>query len=215
MGTVVSDLEGTLSTGETWKAVGRYLVAHGRRLRYMAFFAVHLPGALLAKAGLVDLYRFQAQWMTALARLLRGMTETELAQMAEEVVECDLWPGRRTEVLAELQEHLKTGHRVVITSGSYLPVVLAFARRVGAEAMGSALEVRQGRLTGRLTAGINTGAIKTARLEAELAGETFEAAYGDSIGDLGMLQMSRGPVAVHPDPPLRRRAAAHGWRVLE
>ncbi|HEY8649171.1 MAG TPA: hypothetical protein VIM50_07300 [Candidatus Limnocylindria bacterium] len=50
---VAADLEGTLTTGETWKGIGRYLSASGQRSAYRMFFLTHLPGALLVKAHLL------------------------------------------------------------------------------------------------------------------------------------------------------------------
>ncbi len=44
---VAADVDGTLTSGETWRAVGRYLAEHGRARAYRAFFLTPLPGALL------------------------------------------------------------------------------------------------------------------------------------------------------------------------
>jgi len=40
------------------------------------------------------------------------------------------------------------------------------------------------------------------------------AAYGNTISDLPMLEMSEQPVAVYPDAKLRRVAERRGWRVM-
>jgi phosphoserine phosphatase len=45
-----------------------------------------------------------------------------------------------------------------------------------------------------------------------LAGSWF---YSDSHNDLPLLRLVDHPVAVNPDPALRREAAARAWRVLE
>lgn len=211
---VAADLEGTLTAGATWKGIGRYLRAHGQAGAYNAFFTLHLPGALLTLAGLVPKQRMQDLWMQNLARLLRGYSAGQLRHLAQWVVEHELWPQRRAAVVSELAAHRQAGRRVILTSGTYLPVLQVFAGRIGAEAIGTALEEQDGTLTGRLTGGRNTGAAKAAGLAEHLAGAALVAAYGDSYADVPMLAMSAAPVAVQPDPRLRRLAVARGWRVV-
>ena len=40
------------------------------------------------------------------------------------------------------------------------------------------------------------------------------AAYGDTLSDLPMMEMSEQPVAVYPDAKLRRVAEERGWRIV-
>jgi len=68
-GTVVSDLEGTISTGETWRGVGRYLRERGRRRAWRAFLAVHLPLIALVRLRLLRPAAFRDRWIRDLARL--------------------------------------------------------------------------------------------------------------------------------------------------
>ena len=39
--------------------------------------------------------------------------------------------------------------------------------------------------------------------------------YTDDVGDLALLELVGEPVAVNPDPRLRREAGRRGWRVLD
>lgn len=215
---VVSDLEGTLTTGETWRGVGRYLATHGRASAFRAFLLTHTPGVLLARAGLIDTQRFRNRWITDLIALLRGVTEAELGRMAEWVVEHELWPKRRAEVLAELVRHHAAGDRVVLASGTYQPVLDRFAARLGAEAIGTPLAMigagDDACFSGRLAGPVNTGPAKVERLRAALGGVAPAVAYGDTLADLPMLELSQVAVAVHPDAGLRKAADARGWRIL-
>lgn len=211
---IASDVEGTLTTGETWKGLGRYLVeVLGRKLSYRVFLLTHLPSAYLAKYGLIDRQGFKDRWIVDLARFLRGFSLEELRHMARWVVDHELWPGRRTDVLAELEARHREGSAVILASGTYQPILDEFASRIGAEALGTPLEIRDGGATGRIL-GNNTGRVKAARLRERLGDETLEVAYGDSEADLPMLELARTPVAVHPEPPLRKLAQERGWRVL-
>jgi HAD superfamily phosphoserine phosphatase-like hydrolase len=212
---IASDVEGTLTTGETWKGLGRYLVeVVGRRVSYGLFLFTHVPVAYLAKYGLIDRQSFKDRWIVDLARFLRGLSLDELRQMARWVVDRELWPARRDDVLRELEAHRRAGSRVVLASGTYQPILEEFAARIGAEAIGTPLEMDADDATGRIL-GNNTGRLKAERLRARLAGEALEIAYGDSEGDVPMLELARTPVAVHPEPPLRRLALSRAWRIVE
>ncbi len=213
--TAVFDLEGTLTAGETWKAVGRYLKAHGKKAAYDRFFARHLPGALLVKARLLPKRWYQNLWMEHLARLFAGMDAAELRRLAEAVVEEELWPKRKEKALERLQALYEGGHRVVIASGSYQPVVEAFAQKIGpgVEALGTPLEFEEGRATGRLAGPMSVGRVKAERV-LELLGSPPDLAFGDTAADLPLLLLAKKGVAVDPDPRLLAEAQRRGFEVL-
>lgn len=110
---VAADLEGTLTTGETWKGIG-------------------LPGALLVKAYLLPKPWYRERWMVDLARLFKGWDEAALRRMAEWVVEHELWARRRPSVIAELEAHRRAGATLILASATYQPVIEIFAERCGA-----------------------------------------------------------------------------------
>lgn len=211
----VFDVEGTLTTGETWQGVGRWLERNGRRAAYRRFFLAHLPGALLAKGGLIDKRRYQNKWMRDLAGLFAGMTREEVGRMAEWVAEEELWARRREDVLAELHAGLDAGVRVVLASGTYAPVLEAFARRVGEGigTLGTPLACPDGVCPRRPAGAVNVGREKARRV-LELLGRGPDRAYGDTASDLPLLELAREPVAVYPDRVLRAEAGRRGWRVL-
>jgi phosphoserine phosphatase len=76
-----------------------------------------LPQVALARLGLIDRQRFRDRWITDLARLLRGTRVNEMEELAEQIVERELWPARRADVVALLAAHRDAG-RSVICSGS-------------------------------------------------------------------------------------------------
>jgi HAD superfamily phosphoserine phosphatase-like hydrolase len=211
---VASDLEGTLTTGETWRGLGRYLRARGHGRAYAFFFVLRLPAALAAKAGLVDGAAFRDRWMRDLPALFTGLTAEEWSRAAEWVVENELWPKRREPVVEELRRHQAEGRRVVLASATYQPVLEAFARRIGAEALGTQLEMVGGRATGQIVAPINSGKAKAQRLQAWSGDDRLHAAYGDTPPDVFMLDLAEAAVVVHPGSALRKTASERGWRVL-
>lgn len=216
---VASDLEGTLTNGRTWKALGRYLSEHGHAFRYRQFFGGRLPRALLTRVGVRDRNEFQSDWLQGLLTLFEGMTRTEFDAVAHWVVEHELWPRRREDVIASLRVHQAAGERLVLVSATFQPILEAFAERLGnggfIEAIGTAVEWNGGRLTGRVQGPMNVGDTKALRLHDMLERERLYAAYGDTETDIPMLMLGDKPVAVYPDERLRRTARELGWTILE
>ncbi|XOB99199.1 HAD family hydrolase [Deinococcota bacterium DY0809b] len=212
----VFDVEGTLTTGETWRGVGRWLERNGRRGAYRRFFLAHLPGALLAKGGLIDKRRYQNKWMRDLAGLFAGVAAAEVEAMAAWVVEHELWPGRREDVLAELRTGLGRGVRIVLASGTFQPVLEAFARRLApeVEALGTPLVCVDGVCPKNPAGAVNVAAVKARRVREHLGGRAPARAYGDTISDRYLLELAREPVVVYPDAALATLARSRGWRVL-
>ena len=211
---VASDVEGTLTTGETWRALGRYYQQNEQRGAYRRFFAARMPGFALMKLGVKDEAAYKERWIEDLAQFFAGMDAAALSRVAAWVVEHELWAKRRPDVVAELERHREAGHTLVLASGVYQPVLEALAARLGAVALGTPLEMKGGFATGRLVGEVNTGEAKLGRLTAWLGGRTLSAAYGDTEADVPMLARAEEAVAVHPDAKLQEVAKARGWRVL-
>jgi HAD superfamily phosphoserine phosphatase-like hydrolase len=213
---IASDLEGTLTTGATWKGLEDYLKQEGHGLSYNLFFASRMLTYLGVKLKLVELQRFKNRWLADLIRLyFKGQTVDQFDRVADWVAEHELWPKRRPDVVAELQSHAAQGHQVVITSGVFTPIVRAFAQRAGINGvLATALEVVDGRLTGRVDGLPNAGPQKAANLITYLDGQPLLAAYGDTLADVPMLERSQTPVAVYPDTDLRPIAESRGWRII-
>ncbi len=218
---VATDLEGTCTTGETWRGLGRYLSSHGRSGAHRLFLVPRLAALPLVRLGLIEKQAFKNRWVVDLARLLAGVNELGLASIAGWILEEELWPRRRREIIAELAAAARAGARLVLASGTYQPVLDAFARRLAVEigsvdivALGTPFEMRDGRATGRLAAPVGTGPRKAERVAALAAGAPVVAAYGDSAADRALLELAREPVAVAPDRELAEIALARGWRII-
>ena len=92
---VVSDMDGTLATVDTWRGVQAWIREHHPSPAARRFVTVRLPRVVLAKAGLLDKEAFRARWLADQARLLADCPAGRLDEMAEWVVEHHLWPARR------------------------------------------------------------------------------------------------------------------------
>lgn len=208
---IAADVDGTITTGEMGRGVGRYLATQGRNNDFRRFYGAQLPRYIASKIGLMNPRQFKIQWAMKMPQLFAGMSIQEIEQLFAYVVENELWPHRRHNVIAELQKF----PQVVLVSGSYQKLIDPLAQRIGASALGSELEVVNGRLTGQIAGMLNIGEQKVARLQAWLGDNTLHAAYGDAIDDVPMLELSQNPVAVYPDQKLRAVAEARGWRIMD
>ena len=121
-----------------------------------------------------------------------------------------LLPTRREHVVTRLRSHQQQGHVVVIASGTFAPSLQILGDRLGVQHLiGTGIEVRDGRYTGRALPPIIKGADKLAGIQAHLAalGAPIDwaasYAYGDSYSDREFMQLVGHPVAVHPEHHLR------------
>ena len=116
-----------------------------------------------------------------------------------------------------LQRHLDTGDFCIVLSASPHELVEAVSVALGAHrAVGTRLEVVDGRLTGHLDGPFAYGAGKLEALEREVGRIDLAdaTAYADSESDLPLLERCGVAVAVNPDKALRRTATAHGWPIV-
>lgn len=214
---IASDVEGTLTTGETWKGMARWMQRNSRAEQYQRFFNRNLPAAILARLGLINKREFQNRFMEGAAGLLAGLSRTQIEQVGVWVAEHELWPQRRQDVVAELQAALKQGEQVVVCSATFQPVLEAFATKLGTGviALGTPLEIRGEVFTGRIIGSVRAGQAKAQQLREFLQDRPLRAAYGDSLSDQAMLELAQNPVAVYPEGKLKALALAKGWRIIE
>ena len=213
MNLILTDLEGTLTTGSSWRGFRGYFKEHYSPLAYNLFFARFLPRFPLMKLGLLNHHKTMTAWMQAEIALMQGMPIGEINAMAEEAVYREMWPKCRPEMLSELEKKRLAGAQIVIVSAAYQPIVEAFARKINAEAIGTPLLVDDGRLVG-LSPPVTSDQHKVERVLERYPDARILAAYGDTLSDVPMLEMSEQPVAVYPDRRLRRVAEQRGWRVM-
>lgn len=216
---IVSDMDGTLTTAETWRGVHDWAKANRPSGAAQRFVTVRLPLVILAKLGIINKERFRARWLSDLAALLRGATVDELNAMGEWVVEHYLWPARRTSGLTAVANAVASartaGAQLLLATGGYQQVGDAFARRIGAvAALGTPLEFVDGVATGQLAGATQSGEQKAAAVIRRAAGGEILAAFGDTAADIPLLTAARRAVAVAPDKQLREEAQRRGWEIV-
>jgi HAD superfamily hydrolase (TIGR01490 family) len=155
--TAFFDFDDTLTVGDTlplWLAA-----LHGWPLVIAAYAISGAIGWAVPGQGVSDR---RGRIKAMLLRLLvRGLAADRAAAAGARVKAKVQW---RTEMLETLRRHHKQGHRVVVVTGAatlYLPALLD-GLPVD-EVIGTELEIRDGRLTGRI-AGVNR--VRAAKAEA-------------------------------------------------
>ena len=131
---------------------------------------------------------------------------------AEWLVEQELWKNRREDVVARLIKHREDGAKTYIASSMMEPFLEPFARRIGAEVIGTATEIVNGQL--RLVGDMVVNEKKIEQVLSRLAVDRVDIAYGDSFMDIPMLEHADHPVAVYPDEKLKKLAQDRGWEIL-
>ena len=218
---VVSDMDGTLTTAETWRGVHEWIRANYPSPAARRFVTVRLPIVFLARSGLMNKERFRARWLEDQTTLLCGLLVEQLTAMGEWVVEHHLWPARRVAAVNAVREALASARGVdpnaelVLATGGYQPIAEAFAKKLGATiALGTPFEVRRGIATGRLAAPTQSGEEKARAVRACAAGGRILAAFGDTAADIPLLKIAERAVAVAPDQALESAALGAGWETL-
>lgn len=119
---------------------------------------------------------------------------------------------------AAVAKHREAGDLLAIVTGTTPYAAEPVARELGIEhIVCTRLEVNEGLFTGKVHKPLAYGpgkVVLTEKLAEQLGFQLADAAfYTDSITDLPLLERVRQPVAVNPDPRLRRIAAKRGWPI--
>ncbi|HIC89732.1 MAG TPA: HAD family hydrolase [Anaerolineae bacterium] len=215
----IFDLDGTLFTGHTWYGVTRHHRSrHINRHWLYVYLAVHMPWWLLYKLGLISQVRARFAWARDMAWTLRGMSQAEGERMFAWMTDEYVLPLLRTDVVDLWRDHQAQGHRIILLSGTFEPLLAVIGQRLGVDAaLGTRLELRNGRYTGHALPPVPQGEGKAQRLQEylDIDGQGLDLnasfAYADSIADLPVLEMVGHPVVVCPEPALADLAAARGW----
>jgi HAD superfamily hydrolase (TIGR01490 family) len=224
MTTIVAifDADGTLYSAQYGRGLMTYARTHGHAARANLYYASILWVLLLRRLGLADGEALDRAKIAGLARMMRGWSGRQAQAALTWVTDEYLLATRREHVLQRLRAHQAQGHLVVVASGTFQPSLEVLGERLGVtELVGTGIEFERDRYTGRIAPPIIKGADKAEQVRKHLSARGYDVgwgasfAYGDSYSDRHFLNLVGHPVAVHPDPDLRRMAMAGHWEVLE
>lgn len=209
---VVSDLMGTLNTGSPVLGLVDWVRHNQSKWQARWYMASIVPGYLLAKGGLIGWQKWGQGLMVDSLSLIKDATSEKFDEVAEWIVEKNLWAKRRPDVIERLKGHIEAGAQVYIASSVHQPGVEAFARRIGAQAIGTPVEFVNGRV--RLASELVADEKKIEQVLARLGVERVDFAYGDTALDIPLLEHADHPVAVYPEDKLRVIAQERGWEIM-
>ncbi|ABC29847.1 Phosphoserine phosphatase [Hahella chejuensis KCTC 2396] len=215
MSLALFDLDNTLLAGDSAQAFSEFLTAqdeiptpHNFLQRNQAFMDDYEAGAL----------DFNAYMSYTLAPLV-GLPPTQLQTLIRAYVDTHINAMIPARALALLDEHRRAGDEIAIVSATGAHLVAPIAERLGApHVLAVDIEIRDGVITGSLIGTPTFREGKVTRVQAWAAQHGWDyqdaAFYSDSHNDLPLLEAVRRPVAVDPDPVLRRIAVERGWEIL-
>jgi HAD superfamily hydrolase (TIGR01490 family) len=209
----IFDLDRTLIPGSSLVPLARQLARRGLVDRARLVGAVARNAAFARRgADASTAERITADALAATAGLEAGVVAGAALDAATDVVRT-IRPALRS--LA--RHHAARGETCVIVSAAPHELVQHVARLADFDlGIGTRVEVRDGRLTGRLDGPFCHGSGKLARLRDELAWAdlSLATAYSDAGSDLPLLEACGFPIAVHPDRVLKAAARRGGWPIV-
>jgi phosphoserine phosphatase len=209
---VILDMMGTLTTGSPVLGIVGWVRHNQSRAQARWRMAAMMPGYLLAKGGLIDQQTWGQNLMIQSLGWVQDVTPEKFERVSEWVVESNLWPKRREDIISRLVEHARDGAQVHIASSVVEPIACAFARRFGVDAIGTPVTIDNGHA--RLAATLISSERKINEVLSRLKVIRVDYAYGDTAMDIPLLEHADHPVAVYPDRRLYAIARERGWQIL-
>lgn len=209
---VISDMMGTLTTGSPVLGLVDWVRHNQSKMQAQLYMASIMPSYFIAKRGWIDWQKWAQGLMVNSLKMVRDATPEKMKVVGEWAVEHDLWKKRREDVIARLTGHAARGAQVYIASSVIEPIIEPFAKRIGAQMIGTPVEYSDGRVcvAGDLVAQER----KIEKVLSELGVGRVDFAYGDTEQDIPLLEHADHPVAVYPDERLRSAALKRGWEIL-
>jgi len=209
---VVSDMMGTLTTGSPVIGLMDWVKNNQSKMQAQLYKASIMPSYFIAKRGWIDWQKWTQGLMVNSLKMVRDATPEKMKVVGEWAVEHDLWKKRRADVIARLKGHATQGAQIYIASSVVEPFIEPFAKRIGAQTIGTPVEYTNGyvRVAGDLVAQER----KIEKVLSRLGVERVGFAYGDTEQDIPLLEHADHPIAVYPDEKLKETALARGWEIL-
>lgn len=157
------------------------------------------------------------------ARFLRSKTMPVLLQLRNNFIDKKIKPAMRPKGIVAINNHLRLGHEVVITSATNSFLVPAIAELFGIHSkntLSTPLQIQKDLFTGFLTDRPNFKDGKLYHINKWLKNMErenlyFEGtyAYSDSKNDIPLLEWSDNPVCITPDEVLAKHALTRNWPI--
>lgn len=211
----IFDLDNTLLEGDSDHAWGQFLIDQGL-VDGPSYHRDNERYYQLYREGKLDILEFLNFALAPLATHDRALLEGLRERFVEERIQPMITKAAR----ALIADHRARGHTLLIITATNRFVTAPVAAALGIDHLiATDPEERSGRFTGRVQGTPCFREGKVARLTAWLEEQHLKPKetwfYSDSHNDLPLLDRVTHPVAVNPDPILKRHADQHGWPVMD
>jgi HAD superfamily hydrolase (TIGR01490 family) len=198
-----------VNSGTLWV---KFLHRRGEISRWQLVRA--LGWALQYRLAIIDMVALSQRLVADLG----GTLETDMIDKCAFWYRTEVAPTISASARAAIARHRASGERVILLTSATPYVAEPLARALELDAViCSRLEVVGGKFTGRIVEPLCYGDGKVCLAERWAAAHGIDLAtttfYSDSYSDLPMLERVGRPVAVNPDPRLRRAARRRGWPI--
>jgi phosphatidylglycerophosphatase C len=183
---VLFDFDGTITKKDSFL---EFIKFYKGRKSFITGLILLSPLLLLYKLGCIKNRRMKE---IVLSHFFRNEPLTEFRLKSTEF-SIKIIPGLvKPEALHSILNHLQKGARVIVISASFENWLFDWCKLMNIELIGSKIEVRNGLVTGKIEGKNCYGAEKVIRLKQYLDISQFSEiyAYGDSKGDLPMLELA-------------------------
>lgn len=183
---VLFDFDGTLTTRDTLFEFTRFAV--GDRRFFTGLFILTVPMGL-TRAGILSAQRAKELF---LSYFFRNRTVDEFKGYCERFSTEKIPAILRPLAGKAIETYSQRGDRMIIVSASPEDWIKPWATSLGIEVIATRLEVKNGQLTGLIRGKNCNGGEKAVRIKeiVNLSDYKEVIAYGDSKGDLAMLDLA-------------------------
>lgn len=181
------DFDGTVTRGDSFMRMIRYVVGWPR---FLAGMVVLSPVLVAYKAKLIPNWRAKE---IVLAHFFKTWRKEKFNDRCEKFARNVIPHMVRPAAIDKIKEHQEQGHKVVLVSASAENWLSCWADEMDIDLIATRVELKEGRVTGKLDGRNCYGPEKEHRIREELDLTDYEHiyAYGDSKGDREMLALAK------------------------
>jgi HAD superfamily hydrolase (TIGR01490 family) len=209
----IFDLDNTILEGDIEWLWGEYLI--DKKLAGSDYLHNMMYYFQLYQSGTLEIRDYQRFFLKPLTRLDNATLNNLLKDFFKKVEK--LW---RPAMLERIQWHNDQGHTPILVSASSSFLVEPVSKKLGfSHTICSQSEMLNGVPTGEIT---GIPAYQDGKVQNLLIWQLDHAvslddswAYSDSLNDIPIMEKADHPVAVTPDPALRKYAMLKGWRIMD
>jgi phosphatidylglycerophosphatase C len=186
MNLALFDFDGTISTRDSYLLFTRFL----NRKRYLLGCLVLAPRIIGYLAGLYPNYSLKEDF---LRYYYRGKTTDEIKETAGRFCMQEIPAIVRPKAMERIRRHQDQGDTVVVVSACPRLILEPWCREIKVDIVATELETdAESRITGKIAGKNCWGQEKVSRIQTGYSLKEYDGifAYGDSKGDLPMLELA-------------------------